>query len=608
MALRVALRLGLAAGVASGAVGTVAWAADPQPVHALAMHGQPKYPATFDHFDYVNPAAPKGGELRLAAIGSFDSTNSFIVKGQPPAGIGLIYDTLLTSAADEPFSEYGLLAETVEVPEDRSWIIFTLRKQARFHDGSPVTADDVLWTYQTLKEKGSPSYRFYYANVAKAEKLSPLRVKFTFDGTPNRELPLILGQMPVLPKAFWKGREFDQTTLDIPLGSGPYQVKALEAGRSIVYQRVKDWWAKDLPVVKGLYNFDSLRYDYYRDTTVALEAFKANAYDLRMENVSKLWATGYDFPARSEGKVVLKSFPHQLPSGMQGFAFNLRRPLFQDPRVRQALAYAFDFEWSNQNLFYNQYVRTRSYFDNSPLAAQGLPSADELALLEPLRAQVPPEVFTTAYQPPMTEGDNGQRENLKKAMALLKQAGWEVKEGVLTNKDGQPFRFEILLSDATWERISLPFAQNLKRLGIEASVRTVDSAQYQNRSDSFDFDMTVEVWGQSLSPGNEQRDYWGCDAAKTTGSRNTTGVCSPAIETLVQAIVSARTPQELQTATRALDRVLQWSHLVIPHWHISASRLAFWNHFGMPSVTPMQGMNIFGWWFDANGIAPDGGK
>ncbi|GAB3448120.1 hypothetical protein GCM10027396_20900 [Insolitispirillum peregrinum] len=415
-------------------------------------------------------------------------------------------------------------------------------------------------------------------------------------------MPLTLGEMPILPKHFWDGKDFSASTLEPPVGSGPYRLKSFEAGRHVVYERVADWWAKDLPVTRGLYNFDTIRYDYYRDTTVALEAFKAGAYDVRPENVAKLWATGYDFPAVKDGKVLKLDVPHKMPSGMQGFAYNLRRPLFQDDRVRQALALAFDFEWSNQNLFYGQYLRTVSYFDNSELAATGLPGKDELALLEPLRKDLPPDVFTAVYQPPSTAGDNGLRVNLRQAMELLKAAGWSVKDGVLTNAQGQPFRFEILLSDPTWERIALPFAQNLKRLGIEASVRTVDSAQYQTRMDTFDYDMTVEVWGQSLSPGNEQRDFWGCTAAKQDGSRNTTGICSPAIDALIEKVVQAKDRNELITATRALDRVLLWSHQVIPHWHISSSRVALWNRFGMPAVSPMQGMQLMAWWTDPKGL------
>ncbi|MGC2856813.1 extracellular solute-binding protein [Novispirillum sp. DQ9] len=588
--------LGLALGTAPAA----AQAPEVKPVHAMAMHGEPKYGPGFEHFAYVNPQAPKGGQLRMFAVGSFDNLNPFILRGSAAVGSGLAYDALLTSSADEAFTEYGLIVESLEVPEDRSWVIFTLRPEARFHDGHPITADDVVFTFNVLKEKGAPHYRFYYADVAKVETLGERRVKFTFGGGVNQELPLIIGQMPVLPEHYWKDRDFAATTLEPPLGSGPYRVKSFEPGRFIVYERVKDWWGKDLAVSKGFYNFDEIRYDYFRDTTVALEAFKSGAYDLRVENIAKEWATGYDFPARAQGRVILREFEHDMPSGMQGFAFNLRRPLFQDARVRQALAHAFDFEWSNQNLFYGQYRRTGSYFDNSELASDGPPGPAELALLEPLRGTVPDDVFTKVYEPPSTQAAGGLRANLRIAMALLKEAGWEVRDGALVNgQTGQPFVFEILLSSPTWERISLPFAQNLKRLGIQANVRTVDSAQYENRMNSFDFDMAVTVWGQSLSPGNEQRNYWGSEAAGQEGSQNYAGIQSPAIDALIAKVITAGDRDDLITAVKAMDRVLLWNHLVIPHWHIPYTRVAFWDKFGMPADVPMQGVQLFSWWYDA---------
>ncbi|HRZ06952.1 MAG TPA: extracellular solute-binding protein, partial [Candidatus Competibacteraceae bacterium] len=390
-----------------------------EPVHGLALHGQPKYGPDFTHLDYVNPQAPKGGEARFSEIGSFDTFNPFNIKGQPVVGIGQLFESLMTSSADEPFSEYGLIAESVDIPEDRSSVTFTIRPQAKFHDGSPITADDVLFSFATLKSKGNPSYRFYYTSIASAERLDERRVKFTFAPGENRELPLIIGQMPVLSKKYWESRDFAATTLDIPMGSGPYRIERFEPGRFVVYQRDENYWGKDLPVNRGQHNIDRLRYDYYRDVTVALEAFKAGAYDLRVENVAKQWATGYDFPALREGRVKKEIFPHQRTSGMQGFVYNLRRPLFQNPKVRQALAYAFDFEWSNRNLFHDQYRRTRSYFDNSELAARGLPSPEELALLEPLRKELPPEVLTAEYQPPVAQDDGQLRANLRKALELL---------------------------------------------------------------------------------------------------------------------------------------------------------------------------------------------
>ncbi len=569
------------------------------PVHGIALHGQPKYGPDFQHFDYVNPNAPKGGEARFAAIGSFDTFNPFNIKGQAAAGIGQLFETLLTDSKDEPFSEYGLIAESVDVAEDRGSATFSLRPQAKFHDGSAITADDVLYSFETLKAKGSPFFRLYYASVVKAEKLGERQVKFTFAPGENRELPLIMGQMPVLSKKYWQDRDFGATTLDVPVGSGPYRVERFEPGRFIVYQRDGNYWGKDLPVNRGLHNIDRLRYDYYRDVTVALEAFKAGAYDLREENSAKQWATGYDFPALEKGLVKKEKFSRQMPSGMQGFTFNLRRPLFQDRKVRQALAYAFDFEWSNRNLFFGQYTRTRSYFDNSELAARGLPSPEELAVLEPSRKELPPDVFTTAYEPPASNDGEQLRANLQKALQLLQEAGWTFQGRKLVNaKTDEPFRFELLIDEPTWERIGLPFARNLERLGIEMSVRSVDSAQYENRLRDFDFDMVVSVWGQSLSPGNEQRGFWSSAAADQPGSRNLVGLKNPAIDRLVDQMIAAPDRASLVTRVRALDRALQWNYLVIPHWHIPYTRIAFWDKFGYPAVTPLQGVQLDAWWID----------
>jgi microcin C transport system substrate-binding protein len=575
-----------------------------KPLHAVAMHGEPKYGPNFQHFDYVNPDAPKGGEVRFAAIGSFDTFNPFVIKGQAAAGLGLLFETLLTSSADEAFSEYGLIAESIEIPEDRSYVTFNLRPQARFHDGTPINADDVMFSFEILKAKGSPLYKFYYANVTKAEKLGGRQVKFTFSGGTNRELPLIMGQMPILSKAYWENRNFEATTLEPPVGSGPYRIERFESGRFIVYKRDDNYWGKDLVVNRGFHNFDRIRHDYYRDTTVALEAFKAAAYDIRPENVAKLWASGYDFPALSQGLVKKVEFPNQMPSGMQGFAYNIRRPLFQDRRVRQALAYAFDFEWSNRNLFYGQYIRTHSYFDNSELASRDLPSKEELEILEPLHDQIPPPVFTETYVPPVAGDAEKLRDNLAKALILLQQAGWTFTNRLLVNaKTGQAFKFEILLNDPAWERIVLPFVGNLQRLGIEASVRTVDSAQYENRLRDFDFDMMVQRWGQSLSPGNEQREFWGSRAVNQPGSRNVVGIKDPAIDQLIELVIAASDRQALITRVRALDRVLLWNHFVIPHWHISYDRIAYWDKFGHPEIIPMQGVQLSAWWLDSQRAA-----
>ncbi|MBE0616371.1 MAG: ABC transporter substrate-binding protein, partial [Proteobacteria bacterium] len=553
---------------------------------------------------YVNPDAPKGGDVRLNAIGTFDNLNGLILKGYAAAGALSIYDTLLANSDDEAFSEYGLLAETIEVPDDRSWVAFTLRPEARWHDGKPVTPEDVVFTLGILKAKGHPFYRAYYASVEKAEKVGDRKVRFTFAGGENRELPLIIGQMPVLPQHYWEGREFDRTTLEPPLSSGPYRVETVDPGRSITYARVADYWGQNLPVNRGRYNFGRIRYDYYRDATVALEAFKAGEYDFRQETSSKDWATGYEIPAVKEGLIVKVEIPNERPTGMQGFVYNLRRPLFQDRRVREALAYAFDFEWSNQNLFYGQYTRTESYFSNTELASSGLPGPEELRILEPLRGQIPEEVFTREYHAP-TNRDPGQiRKNLRRALELLGQAGWTVKGGKLVNETtGEPFAFEILLDQPIWERIALPFAKNLERLGIEARVRTVDAAEYQKRVEEFDYDMIVDVFGQSLSPGNEQRDFWGSRAAGEPGSRNTIGIKDPAIDKLIDLVIAAPDRQSLIYRTRALDRVLLWGFYVIPHWHIRAFRVAYWDKFGRPEKTPPYALGFEDWWVDPSRVA-----
>jgi len=567
-----------------------------EPHHGIAMHGTVKYPTGFHHFDYVNPDAPKGGELRRAALGTFDSLNPFIPKGVQADDAELPFESLMAPSADEPFSMYGLLAESIDTPPDRSWVVFTLRPQARWHDGKPVTADDVIFSLEILRSKGEPNYRFYYAGVEKAEKLGERVVKFTFKPGDNRELPLVLGEMPILPKHYWQGRTFEATTLEPPLGSGPYRIGSFEPGRFIVYERVRDYWGRDLPVRRGSNNFDRLRFDYYRDATVALEALKAGEYDLRAENEAKKWATGYeDWAALKDGRAVKTALPHHLPAGMQAFAFNLRRPLFQDRRIRQALGLAFDFQWTNQTLFYGQYSRSYSYFSNSELAAQGLPDRRELTYLQPIRDQIPPQVFTDIFQPPQTDGSGNIRPNLRMAMALLEQAGWRVEEGLL-RKDGQPFEFEILLYQSSFERIVLPFVRNLARLGITAHVRTVDMTQYMNRVRSFDFDMNVSSWPQSLSPGNEQSFFWGSESADQPGSRNVLGIKNPAIDHLIDLVISAPDRDELVARTRALDRVLLWNHYVIPQWYYGYNRLAYWDKFGQPAIVPLKGTQIMTWW------------
>ena len=566
--------------------------------HGMALHGDLKYGPDFPHFHYVNPEAPKGGSVRLAAPGTtFDNLNPFILRGISPAGIGQVFDTLTVRSADEPFSEYGLIAERIRVADDNSWVRFDLRPEARFHDGEPITPQDVIWTFETLRRDGHPHYRVYYNDVERVEQVDEHAVKFHFAGRNNAELPMIVGQLPVLPKHFWAAREFGRTTMEIPLGSGPYRIERVDPGRAITYARVEDYWAQDLPVNRGRHNFDRIRYDYYRDATVSLEAFKAGEYDFRAENIARNWATQYDIPAVRDGRMVLEEIPHQIPTGMQGFFFNTRRDMFADPRVRKALGYAFDYEWTNRTLFNDSYIRSRSYFSNSELAAVGLPSEREMAILEPHREQLPQAVFTEEYTPPSTEGPGGLRGNLRRALELLTEAGWQVRNNRLTHvESGEPMRFTILLDNPTFERVVLPYTRNLEQLGIEARVRTVDTAQYQNRMDDFDFDMTVRLIGQSLSPGNEQRNYWSCAAADTPGSRNYSGICDPVVDALIERVIYAEDRDDLVHATRALDRVLLWGHYVIPQWHLNSFRIAYWDKFRRPPISPDYSLGFDTWW------------
>jgi microcin C transport system substrate-binding protein len=575
-------------------------AAEPGAKHGLSLFGDLKYGPDFKHFDYVNPDAPKGGTLRLGVFSAtFDTLNLYIIKGNPAAGLGDLFETLMTRAEDEPSSEYGLIAESAEVAPDKSWVVYTIRKEARFHDGSPITPDDVIWTFDTLRTKGRPQFRQYYAGVENVEKVGERGVKFSFKSNDNRELPQIIGEMPVLSKAYWTSHEFDKTTLEPPLGSGPYKIESVDPGRSITYRRVPDYWGADLPVNRGRHNFDVIVYDYYRDATIALEAFKAGRFDFRQENSSKDWATGYDGPALREGLIKKEEIPNEIPTGMQAFIYNTRHDIFKDPRVRHALSYAFDFAWSNKTLFYGAYTRTKSYFSNSELAATGLPSPDELKILEKYRGRIPDEVFTKEYQPPTYDGSGNIRDGLRTALHLLKEAGWSIKGRQLVNdKTGQPFEFEILLVNPQFERVVLPFKNNLERLGITARVRTVDSAQYQRRMDSFDFDMAVDSFGESLSPGNEQRYYWGSASADEQGSPNLIGVRDPVVDDLIELIVNAPDRPSLVTRTRCLDRVLLWSHYLIPNWHIQNFRVAYWVKLQRPAVNPKYGLPLDTWWLD----------
>ena len=595
--MRSATRSAILAVSASLMLGASALAGEP--THGLALYGDLKYGPNFTHFDYVNPDAPKGGTLRLNAIGTYDNFNAFALKGVKADGIGNIFDTLMAGSADEPDSEYGLIAESVAVAPDRLSVTFNLRKEARFRDGSPVTPEDVIWTFNTLKEKGDPFYHVFYADVVNAEKTGERSVKFTFRSAENRKLPLNLGGLAILSKAYWATHDFEKPSLDIPLTSGPYTIDSFDPGRSVTYKLVPDYWAKDLPVNRGRNNFEIMRYDYYRDASVALEAFKAGQYDFRNENVSKNWAVGYASPALSAGLFKMEAIKNEVPQGMQGFVMNARRPLFQDPRVRAALDYLWDFEWTNKNLFYGAYTRTQSYFSNSDLASSGLPSADELKILEKYKGQIPDEVFTTAYAEPKTDGSGNIRDNLRKALELLKVAGWTIKNGQLTNETtGKPFEFEFITAEPEFERIILPFGQNLLRAGIKMNLRNIDPAQYQNRLQNFDYDMTVSVIPEALSPGDEERTYWTSAAADEMGSNNIIGVKNKAIDDLVDMIIAAPTRPDLLTRVHALDRILLASHYVIPNYHITAFRAAYWDKFGRPKINPPYALALDAWWID----------
>ncbi|WP_181298461.1 extracellular solute-binding protein [Pseudomonas sp. Q2-TVG4-2] len=584
----------------------LAGAAQAAPRHALTLYDEkPKYPADFSHFDYVNPDAPKGGTLRQAGFGSFDSLNPFINKGVAADDVGLVYDTLTTNSLDEPFTVYGLLAEKIEKGPNNEWVRFHLRPEARFHDGEPVQAEDVVFTFETLISKGAPHYRGYYADVEKAVVEGPRRVRFDFKHAGNRELPLILGQLPVLPKHWWDERDFTSGSMEPPLGSGPYRIEGVEAGRSVRYTRVDDYWGKDLAVNRGFYNFDHVQFDYYRDNTVALQAFKAGHFDYWLETSAKNWATAYDTEAVRDGRITKEEIANHNPQGMQGFIFNTRRQHLQDVRVREALALLFDFEWTNRQLFNGAYTRTTSYFDNSGLGSSGLPSEEELSILEPLRGQIPDEVFEKPFELPQTNADGMIREQQRRAYELLTAAGWKIENDRMVDADGKPVKLEFLLVQADFERVLLPYKRNLAGLGIDLEIRRVDVSQYINRLRSRDYDMIVSGFGQSSSPGNEQREYWHSASADNPGSRNFIGLKDPAIDTLVEKLIAADSREELITRTRALDRVLLWGHYVIPNWHIKTWRVAYWNHLAHPETTPRYDIGLMTWWHKPDVDTPD---
>lgn len=595
--------LGRAALLALALLGPAA-AARAEAVHGIAMHGAPKYAADFKAFDYVNPEAPKGGTVRWAVTGSFDSLNPFIVRGRaaPGAGAADVFESLMARAQDEPFSLYGLIAETIETPPDRSWVEFRLRPEARWQDGTPITAADVLFSWETLRKHGRPNHRAYYGRVTKAEAADARTVRFSFaplpDGGFDRELPLILGLMPILPEAWWRGRDFEATLLEPPMGSGPYRIATLQPGRSLEYRRVPDYWGRDLPVRRGTANADVVRYDFYRDDGVALEAFKAGNADLRREGDPTRWATGYDFPAARDGRVRLEALVHGRPEPMRGFVFNSRRWPFQDRRVRQALGLAFDFAWINRSLFHGAFKRSPSYYPNSELAATGLPGPEETALLEPYRAELPPELFTAPPPLPETDGSGpaGLRANLRAAQALLQEAGWRIERGELVDGEGRPLAFEILLSAASDEKVALEFARALSRLGVRARVRTVDSAQFQGRLDDYDYDVVLTQWISTLSPGNEQAIFFGSAAAELPGGRNYAGIRSPAVDALVSSLGQAPDRAALVARLHALDRVLIWGFYAVPLYYLGEDRVASWCRLHRPAVVPVYGFLPDVWW------------
>jgi microcin C transport system substrate-binding protein len=578
--------------------------------HGLSLFGELKYPPNFPHFDYINPNAPKGGKLRLYAIGSFDSLNPYTYSGES-TGVAANNEALFTASLDEPSTEYGLIADAAWYPEDYSQASYRLRPEARFHDGKQITAADVIWSMDTLK-RTHPFYVAYYKNVSKIEQTGEDEVTFVFSEKGNRELPQIVGQLPVLPKHWWTGtaqdgrqRNIEASTLEIPLGSGVYQCIQVKPGAFIRLKRVEDYWGKDLPVNIGQDNFDEISYEYFLDTSIAFEAFKADRYDFRLENTAKIWATGYNFPAVKSGKVIKEKLTTKNAEPMQCFVLNLRKPKFQDARVRLAFNYAFDFEWANTNLFYGEYTRTASFFANSELAATGLPSELELQFLNEVKDKVPAEVFTAEFKNPVSGDRTQRRNNLRKGAQLLQEAGWsQQKQGgatVLKNAQGEILAAEFLLDDPSLERIVIPYTQELQKLGIQARVRTLDSAQMTRRVQDFEFDVIWTSWVQSLSPGNEQREYWGSEAAQRKGSRNYAGIQDAAIDHLVERLIYAKSREELVAATKALDRVLLWHHFVVPMWHVPYERVARWDRFGRPEKLPDHsiGFPTIWWWDEA---------
>ncbi|AQU82481.1 MULTISPECIES: extracellular solute-binding protein [unclassified Halomonas] len=570
--------------------------------HGLSLYDSPELSEDFAYFPHVNPAAPKGGTITHTAVGgSFDSTNPFIIRGTPATGISNIYDTLMTSNPGEPFSLYGLLAKGVRLAPDRHWIEFDLRPEARFQDGEPVTAYDVVFTFNLLREKANPFYASYYAGVERVIAQSEHQVRFEFNDTESRELPLIVAQLPILPRHYWEPRDFTSPTLAAHPGSGPYRISDVDPGRRIVFKRDESYWGKDLPVNIGRYNIDRIIYEYYRDRDIAWEAFKAGLTDFRIDARAATWAIGYDFPAYRDGLIKRITVPDVNPSMMQAFVFNLRKEQFQDPRVREALSLTFDFPWLNTNIFYGTYQRTESFFQNSEMEATGLPSGDELALLEPFRDELlashrSERLFT---DPLPIEHPTDLRERLKLGLDLLREAGYEVDNGVLVNSEtGRPLSVEVLLYDSGLERVVQPMLRNMARLGVQTSLRIVDINQFLNRLRSYDYDIVISHFPQSNNPGNEQRDYWTSAAAESPQSRNRMALAHPAVDALVEQLIRAEDRETLDTVTHALDRVLRWGFYVIPHYHSGESRIAVWDKFGYPEPFPEYAMDLDAWWVD----------
>ena len=569
--------------------------------HAIAMHGQPKYPENFTSFEYVNPNAKKGGTLRLHAIGTYDTLNPYIIKGKSAAGLhhsfGYFFETLTSRSKDEPFSLYGLIAETIEIPNERDWVEFKLRKEASFSDGKPITAEDVIFSWNTLKKKGSPNARATWSRINEVIQTGPRKVKFIFPDNKDRELPLLIaGFLPVLSKSWWSERNFSETTLDKPISSGPYVISEAIPGRSITFHQNKNYWGKNLPVNNGRFNFDFINFTYYRDDSVALEAFKAGDYDYRRELNAARWATQYSFPAINKGNVIQETVDKKTPAGLNALVFNLRKSFFSDIDVRKALNLAFDFEWINRALLHQAYTRTRGMFDNSELSPNSLPSKAEILLLNPWRENLPKELFTTPFKPMTTDGSGTDRLNLRKAVKLLKKSGFIIKNKTLVGTNGVPVEIEITLRRRSNEKIALAYARNLKKLGISASVRLVESAQFQNIINDYDFDMVFGFWGVTLSPGNEQQNYWSSITANQTGGRNWAGISDPVINSLISNLQSAYTNEELVTAARALDRVLMWNYYLLPLYHDSYQRFAYWQKLSRPKNIPIYGIRLQTFW------------